>query len=147
MLIRSLIFGIISLGGVACTASLEDVSSETRRPENLMGVKIEADCPISKPVSNLLANGSLNHSVWENVFKDLRGDDLVEEFLTDWKRGDNYTVLRAQCFDSPAARKSFYVDVMTPRLGTVRLMAVLEESGVVAYTFLIFPVYSLRLTE
>ena len=137
MLLRSLICGVIALGCVACTVPLVSGNPETKQSEDLMGFKYNADCPIGEPVSNLLANGSLDRRVWENVFRNKKGDEFVEEFLGDWKRGDKYTVLRAHCFHSPGDRESFAIKVMTPRLGAVELMAEIGEEGMIAFDFLI----------
>lgn len=137
MLTRSLIWGMIALTFEACMASVEGVNPGTKQPESLMGVRIEGGCSISEPVSNLITNGSLDRRIWENVFRDVRGDYFVETFLRDWKRGDNFTLLKAYCFEEPVDRETFYIDVITPRLGTVEINAEVREDEMIATRFLI----------
>lgn len=97
--------------------------------------EVRINCSVPVQVHWLLKKGTRDRAVWEKVFREIRGEYVVEEFLADWRVGDMYGLKFVSCDESNKPKVFLSVGFTTPRLGMARIYLEMRDGQLVAYRF------------
>ncbi|MDF1668875.1 MAG: hypothetical protein P1U83_04610 [Roseovarius sp.] len=139
---RLFCYSITILGLAGCSAHSienESVSSEYGDVTKESTSAAEAnECEFQEEIERTLISASESKEIWERMTQKLRQSDMgdmADEFLSDWKQGDQYTLIFIDCDDEFNVPPNIRVKFSTPRLGPMLLLAEINGSDLFAYRF------------
>ena len=99
------------------------------------------NCGAVQSAQELLLNGSREKNIWVQALAKVRPRFGVSVFLENWKSGEHYELIIAECSENSPPQDYAYVDFLAPRIGRVEMFVEIIEGNLFAHSISLVDVF------